>query len=87
MDADYSFYVTSIATFALTLGYIISVIGVVHKLRLQNEVCIGGPKMSIFCQPSYHRKCQLRGVGGIKSQNLVNLVCERPFRFVRCYGD
>ena len=24
----------------------------------------GGPKMSTFCQLSYHRKCQRRGVGG-----------------------
>ena len=34
--------------------------------------------MSTFCQRSYHRKCQRRGVGGQKSQNLVNLVCEWP---------
>ena len=34
--------------------------------------------MSTFCQRSYHRKCQRRGVGGQKSQNLVNVVCERP---------
>jgi hypothetical protein len=33
--------------------------GVVHKLRLQDEVgSLGGPKMSTFCQRSYHRKCQ-----------------------------
>ena len=25
---------------------------------------VGGPKMSTFCQRSYHRKCQRRGVGG-----------------------
>ena len=30
---------------------------------------VGGPKMSTFCQRSYHRKCQRRGVGGQKSQN------------------
>ena len=29
-----------------------------------------------FCQAnSYHRKCQRRGVGGQKSQHLVNVVC------------
>ena len=38
--------------------------------------------MSIFCQRSYHRKCQRRGVGGQKSQNLVNVVCERPPKFI-----
>ena len=26
----------------------------------------------------YHSKCNRRGVGGQKSQNLVNVVCERP---------
>ena len=33
-----------------------------------------------FCQHSYHRfrTCQRRGVGGQKSQTLVNEVCERP---------
>ena len=31
--------------------------------------------MSTFCQRSYRR-----GVGGQKSQNLVNVVCERPLR-------
>ena len=36
------------------------------------------PTMSIFCQRSYHRKCQRRGVGSKKIQNLVNVVCERP---------
>ena len=34
--------------------------------------------MSTFCQRSYNRKCQLRGIGGQKSTNLVNVVCERP---------
>ena len=38
--------------------------------------------MSTFCQRSYHRKFQRRKwggyVGGQKSQNLVNVVCERP---------
>ena len=34
--------------------------------------------MSTFCQHPYHRKCEQRGVGGQKSQNLVNVVCERP---------
>ena len=27
---------------------------------------LGGPKMSTFCQRSYHRKCQQRWVGGQK---------------------
>ena len=27
---------------------------------------VGGPEMSTFCQRSYHRKCQRRGVGGQK---------------------
>ena len=45
----------------------------VYKARL-----VGGPKMSNFCQCSYHRKCQGRRVGGQKKQNLVNVVCERP---------
>ena len=34
--------------------------------------------MFTFCQVSYHRKFQCRGVGGQKSTNLVNVVCERP---------
>ena len=34
--------------------------------------------MSTFCLHSYHRKCQGRGVGGQKSQHLVNVVCEQP---------
>ena len=29
--------------------------------------------MSTFCQCSYHRKFQRRGVGGQKSQNLINI--------------
>ena len=33
--------------------------------------------MSTFCQRLYHRKCQPKGVGGQKSQNIVNVVCER----------
>ena len=49
--------------------------GGVHKLSLQDEV--DGPKMSTFCQRSYHRKFQQRGEGG-QSQNIVNVVCERP---------
>ena len=35
--------------------------------------------MSTFCQRSYHRKCQQRGVGGQKRQNLVNVVCTPNF--------
>ena len=45
--------------------------------------CIGGPKMSTFCQRSYHRKCQRRGEGGQKRQNLVNAVCERPLNSIK----
>ena len=44
---------------------------------------VGGPKMSTFCQRSYHRKCQRRGVGGQKSQNIVNIVCERPLLWLK----
>ena len=33
--------------------------------------------MSTFCQHSYHKNCQHREVGSQKSQNLVNVVCER----------
>ena len=36
--------------------------------------------MSTFYQRLYHRKCQPRGVGGQKSYNLVNVVCERSPR-------
>ena len=52
-------------------------------------------KMSTFCQLSYHRKCQGRGVGGQKNQNFVNVVYERPqrreerkntfFQLIPCY--
>ena len=34
--------------------------------------------MSTFCQRLYHRKCHHRRIGGQKSPNLVNVVCERP---------
>ena len=39
--------------------------GAIHKLRLQDKVgrC---PKMSTFCQRSYHRKCQCKAVGDQK---------------------
>ena len=40
--------------------------------------------MSTFCQLSYHTKCQCRGVGDQKCQNLVNVVCERPPRRIIC---
>ena len=48
---------------------------------LQNFVALSeymNFKMSTFCQRSYHRKCQRRGIGGQKIQNLVNVVCECP---------
>ena len=38
-----------------------SLLGGVHKLRLQDNV-----GMSTFCQHLYHRKCKRRGVGGQK---------------------
>ena len=44
---------------------------------------VGGPKMCTLCQRSYHRKCQCRGVGGQKSQNLVNVVCEWPLMYLQ----
>ena len=28
--------------------------------------------------PVYYRKCKRRGVGGQKTPNFVNVVCERP---------
>ena len=37
-------------------------LGVVHKLRLQDQ----GGRMSTFCRNLYHRKCQRRGVDGQK---------------------
>ena len=40
-------------------------LGVVHKLRLQDEVGRWS-KNSTFCQHSYHRRCKRRGVGGQK---------------------
>ena len=37
------------------------------RSQLQDEVRqVGRPKMSTFCQRSYHRKCQRRGLGGQK---------------------
>ena len=62
-------------------------IGAIHKLHSQEE---GGSwsKESTFCQYSYHRKCQRRGVSGQKKPNLVNVVCERPHtgRLLETYG-
>ena len=48
-------------------------LGVVHKLRLQEE---GGrwSKKLTFCKLLYHRKCKRRGVGGQKKPNFVNVV-------------
>ena len=37
----------------------------IHKLCLQDKVG-GCPKMFTFCQHSYHRKCQQRGIGDQK---------------------
>ena len=47
------------------LGHCIAQLGVVHKLRLQDEVGRWS-KMSTFCQRLCHRKRQRRGVGGQK---------------------
>ena len=63
----------NIAQVTLTLYSLGPFTNYVYKARW-----VGGPKMSIFCQRSYHRKYQRRGVGGQKSQNLVNVVCELP---------
>ena len=52
-------------------------LGVVHKLHLQEEG-VGGQKKSNFRKLLYHTKCKRRGVGGQKMTNLVNVVCERP---------
>ena len=43
--------------------------------------------MSTFCQRSYRTNCQHRGVCGQKSQNLVNVVCERPLKYLSFYSD
>ena len=43
--------------------------------------------MGTFCQRLYHRKCQRRGVGGQKSQNLVNVVCEQPLTESNIYEN
>jgi hypothetical protein len=51
---------------------------VVHKLRLQDELCSRFKIMSTFCQHSYYRKCQRWGVGGQKIQKSCQLSCERP---------
>jgi len=57
------------------MSYVVLSLGGVHKQRLQDEV---GRWSKNFHFLSYHRKCQHRGVGGQKSTNLVNVVCERP---------
>ena len=36
------------------------ILRVVHKLRLQDEVEVGGPKMSTFCQRLYHRIAKIK---------------------------
>ena len=46
-----------------------SLYGVVHKLRLQDKVGIGGLKKVTFCQHAYRGKCQCMGVGGQKKPN------------------
>ena len=35
-------------------------LGTTPKLRLHDEVPVGGLKMSTFCQRLYHKKCQRR---------------------------
>ena len=39
-------------------------LGLVHKLRLQDEVGRWSKKMFTFCQSLYPKICQYRGVGG-----------------------
>ena len=59
-----------------------SVVGIWNKGAFTNYVYktrqLGVLKMSTFCQHSYHKKCQRKGVGGQKSQNLDNEVFEQP---------
>ena len=52
-------------------------LGAIHKLRLLEEGGMWSKKLT-FCKRLYHRKCILRGVGGQKKPNLVNVVYERP---------
>ena len=61
---------------------LVMVMGFVGTFEQGRYLC--GPKMSTFCQRLYHNKCQLWGIGGQKSQNLVNVVCEWPLmlRFI-----
>ena len=54
-----------------------SLLGGVHKLRLQEEKGRWSKKL-IFFKLLYHRKCKRRGIGGQKKPNFVNVVCECP---------
>ena len=38
--------------------------------------------MSTFIPQSIPYQCQCRGVGGQKSQNLVNVLCEQPLSYI-----
>ena len=48
------------------------ILGGIHKLPLQEKVGRWS-KMSTFCQRSYHRKCQRRGVGGQKKAKILSM--------------
>ena len=45
------------------------------KSKVNKTREIGGPKMSAFCQRSYHKKCQHREVGGPK----MSAFCQRSY--------
>ena len=57
-------YSEPLKVFACKYASLYSHKGVVHKLRLQDEV--GSLKIFTFCQLSYHTKCQNMGLGGRK---------------------
>ena len=62
-----------------------SVTNYVYKTRQ-----VGGQKMSTFCQRSYHRKCQHRGVGVSKkakilSKQFVNAPQQHAFQHDICF--
>ena len=75
---DYFLALAFIGEFSISkwLGHCTAQLGVVHKLRLQDEVGKWS-KMSTFCQRSYRRKCQCRGVGGQKKKEPKS--CQRSY--------
>ena len=58
---DFLTFTNYFNTYVSTLG---DKLGVVHKLRLQDEVGRLSINVHFFCQRLYHRKCQLRVLGG-----------------------